>query len=249
MQTRMIIILSGHMGTGKTTLSKILLKHLNAMGIKAKYSYISSFHFLVYYLNYLLLRVRFPSSFVKLFRKTGIHPLSLNSYLLRRIINVLIMLEVFSLSTIYLLKVILPLKLRLKDVIVVDEGPIHTIAAYLALINELRQNSGKNRVGRGKFLIYVALKLVLHVKKHTRIKTYYLCHNSSNELIQSIRRRGYPPFLEYAISYNKVFDYAKEFVEKSINLEIKVFNISKEGYATILNNVLNDITNSSNGVG
>jgi hypothetical protein len=244
-----VLIISGFIASGKSTVARYLERYLNSRGFKVSYVYISSYHFLVYYLSYFILRMKFPRNFVKEIMKTGVHPVDVVSYVWSKMISLLISLEIFTLFIIYLIRVIIPLKLRIKNIIIIDEGPIHTLTAYIELTNNMKCYLGEDIVKYSRILISMFFRIISYLLRNTQVSIYYLRYDSLNELINRASMRGWPRPLQGVLSYrdimnhNKMFDYSEDIIKKVLNVRVTMYNVSKERPTVVLRHILNDIAN------
>ncbi len=244
-----VLIVSGYIASGKSTIIRYLKRYLNSSGFKVGYVYISSYHFLVYYLSYFMLRMKFPRDFVKEIMKTGVHPVDVVAYVWSRMISLLISLEIFTLFMIYLIRVFIPLKLRIKDIVIIDEGPIHTLTAYIELTNNMKRYLGDDTVKYSNMLISMFFRIISYLLRNTQVSIHYLQYDSLNELISRASMRGWPRPLQGVLSYNdimnhnKMFDHSKDIIKKVLNIRITTHNVSKERLSMVLRHILSDIIN------
>ncbi|MGC9107322.1 MAG: hypothetical protein ACP5IE_03920 [Infirmifilum sp.] len=241
------MILSGYMASGKTTVCRYLAEYLNDNGFKAGCVYISAFHIFSYLLSNLMLALSYSPSILKKIKRTGIHPLSLVFHLWCRMRILLILLEIISIYIIYLIKVFLPLKLHLRNILLIDEGPIHALAMYIALTHDMKKCMYKNAVKYGKLLILNILRITLHLLREVNVTIYYFQYDLSSEFVYRVRRRGWPQPLgkilsqENIMAFNEVFNYGKRIFEKTLDVKVLVYDTSGNKLSIVLNQILKNV--------
>ncbi|MGC8567502.1 MAG: hypothetical protein ACP5M8_07655 [Caldisphaera sp.] len=194
--------------------------------------------------------IKFPRSFVKRVKKSGIHPFSLISYIMYRMPTLLVILETASVFVVYLIKIFLPLKLHLRNIIILDEGPIHTLALYIALTSEIKDYLGKEGTKYSEMLISTAIRITSYLLRNAKVKVYYFHYDSPRELIFRTNVRGWPSPLdgvldyENIINYNKFFDLSKHVLEKTLNMEIIAYDVSKNKITAMLNQIFDESINT-----
>lgn len=221
-----VLMISGVMGSGKSTAAIGIARVLKEKGFKVKITSMTGFHNLAYILTYCLARLTYNSKgFHDLIEKYKIHPLSLlGSYVIERLAKLLSILEILSLYIAFLHKIILPLKLRY-DIIIVDEGSINVIGNYMAAFSSHKDKTILQT------LIKNVLRLIQKVSSIASLKIFFLDADNFT-LISRWERRGYPRQIQQPFTYENYLAYlmyihkARDLLNQALDVEIIDINTS-----------------------
>jgi deoxyadenosine/deoxycytidine kinase len=238
---RQVLIISGVMGSGKSTVAIGITRVLKEKGFKVKITNMTGFHNLAYILTYFLVRVTYGSKgFHDLIEKYKIHPLSLlGSYVIERLAKLLSTLEILSLHIAFLHKIILPLKLRY-DIIVVDEGPINVIGNYMATFSSHKDKTIL------QMLIKNVLRLIQKVSSIASLKIFFLDADNFT-LISRWEHRGYPRQIQQPFTYENYLAYlmyirkARDLLNQTLDDEIIDINTSALAPPKVIDVMLNEL--------
>jgi deoxyadenosine/deoxycytidine kinase len=223
---RHILMISGVMGSGKSTAATSIARALKEKGFKVKITEMTGFHNLAYILTYCLARLTYSSKgFHELVKEYKIHPVTLlGSYVIKRLVKLLSILEILGFHIAFLHKIILPLKLRY-DTIIVDEGPINVIGNYMATFSSHKDKTTIQR------LIKNVLRLTRRASLIASLKIFFLdAHDFT--LISRWERRGYPRQIRQPFTYENYLAYlryirkAKNLFSRALDVEITDINAS-----------------------
>jgi RNase adaptor protein for sRNA GlmZ degradation len=235
-----ILMISGTMGSGKSTVVISVARALKEKGFKVKITHITGFHNLAYLSLYCLARLTYNSKGFHELVKYKIHPISLiESHIIKRLVKLLTILEILSFHIAFLYKIILPLKLRY-DVIIVDEGPINTIGNYMATISSHKDKTILQR------LIKNVLRLAQRTSLIASLKIFFLDADDFM-LISRWERRGYPrqmqpPFIyENYLAYLRYIRKARSLFGQALDVELIDINTSALSSSKVIDVMLNEL--------
>jgi deoxyadenosine/deoxycytidine kinase len=239
---RQVLIISGVMGSGKSTAAIGIARVLKEKGFKVKITSMTGFHNLAYILTYCLARLTYDNKgFHDLIEKYKVHPLSLlGSYVIERLAKLLSILEILSLHIAFLHKIILPLKLRY-DIIVVDEGFINVIGNYMATFS-----SHKDKMIL-QMLIKNILRLAQRVSLIASLKIFFL-DTDNFTVISRWERRGYPRQIQQPFTYENYLAYlmyirkARDLLNQALDVEIIDINTSTLSSPKVIDMMLNELS-------
>ncbi|MEM2261452.1 MAG: hypothetical protein QXK24_03270 [Ignisphaera sp.] len=176
-----ILIIAGFVGAGKTTISNITKAYFAKQNLSTCYDSLTAFPAFSYAFFKILGIISYGSKVLNYYESIKIHPSTLVA---KRIVKfpkiiklIIVIMEIFS---IILRLLILSLRSRGRDVIIIDEGFINIIANYIETLNK-----------EAIYLICVLVSIVNIISKKFKIYTFFL---KTNPKVLSMRwkRRGYP---------------------------------------------------------
>ncbi|MEM1510230.1 MAG: hypothetical protein QW096_10245 [Thermofilaceae archaeon] len=176
-----ILVIAGFVGAGKTTISSVAKAYFAKQNLSTCYDSLTAFPVLSYAFFRMLGMICYGSKVLNYYESIKVHPSTL---LVKRIIKfpkiiklIILVMEIFSLI---LRLLILLLRSRGRDIIIIDEGFINIIANYIEILNK-----------EAIYLTYMLVSIVNIISKKFKIYTFFL---KTNLKVLSTRwkRRGYP---------------------------------------------------------
>lgn len=216
--TKQIIVISGHVGSGKTTLSRFVAKYLRQHGFTVCYDRVTAFPLVSYLLFKVLALLMYGGKVVRYHESLSVHPSTLVVLRLKKQLGLLKIIIIFLESICTYLRITwLIFKCRNKDIVIIDEGFANVLANYIEILGET-----------SRYLIYTVGKTILLLNKTHRLHVFYL-KATCELLVERWFKRGYPKrtslvSIHYHLKYSELLDLAKRIITTISNLEIVELN-------------------------
>jgi thymidylate kinase len=196
MRKVLLIVLSGPVGVGKSTLSKILLNFLNSRGIPSRFMLIKSFHGLSYVLYLLTAKVTSANKLLEYKIAPWYLLAKYNKVLAQRLGFIAFLLDAFISIP---LKIIKARLLRLlKQNVICEEYLIGTLTDYLYTLHNAQSNLER------KSLRVVIRFLTYMLRKYPPSITIVL-DADGRSLLERWGKRGYGDLQHNYVRFQKVF--------------------------------------------
>jgi len=202
---RKIIIVSGFVGAGKTTIVQNLAKYLRQYDVCSKS--ISAFPNISYYFFKAISILLYGRKITRAYKIIGVHPATL---ITKRFYNlpkflafITILIEVISIHLAFLR---ITFNHKNSRIIIIDEGPINMVANYLEVLNE-----------NAKYLFFALYKLIRCLQQRFDMVFVFLT-TDPNILIKrwAARHRPFPTILvdlHHHLRYLKLLMHSRDLFE------------------------------------
>jgi len=217
-----VLMISGTVGSGKSTATICVARFLRKMGLKVKVTSLTGFHTFCYVFLYVLARLTYRSKDFHELIKKKISPASLvDGRILDKMLKLVVVLEFVSIHIAFLLKIFVPLKFGY-DVVVVDEGTVNVVGNYTAFFDASYK--------RGLYVLILSfLRLVKNISRNATVITFFLdCDNSV--LMARWKTRDSPPCRQQPFTPTDYLRYlnclrnAKNMLKQILDLKVKEVN-------------------------
>jgi thymidylate kinase len=196
MRKGLLIVLSGSVGVGKSTLSKILLKFLNSRGIPSRFMFIKSFHDLSYALYLLIAKITSANKLLKYKIAPWYLLAKYNKVLAQRLGFIAFLFDVFISIPLKIIKVQL-LRL-LKQNVICEEYLVGTLTDYLYTLHNAQSNLERKS-------LRVAIRFLTYMLRKYPPSITIVLDADERSLLERWRKRGYGDPQHNYVRFQKVF--------------------------------------------
>lgn len=228
------IVISGQVGSGKTTISRLIMIKLRQRGSSVCYDRITAYPLISYLVFKMIAMLLYGDRIVRYHESASIHPSTLVAMRLRRGLGPLSILLILieSLST-YIRFSLMNMKCKGKDILLVDEGFVNIVANYLEVLGL-----------KSRYLVSVISRIIRRFSRSYDLYIFYL-RTRTGVLIERWIKRGYPketPLINtrYHLLYNIILDKARKIIESDHRVKIVDLDAS-ESPVSLVDSILRAI--------